>query len=240
MHPIRPHLKSVILANSLLNEHALFFSPASLLPFMTFLNNLADVAAHFFELGGHSLLAMRLAMALRCDVRTIMVNPTVSSLLEHLSDNVDAIDTAMDALIETLAESDSMTKHEQRILFMHLLDPNSNSYNMPFHVQFRKSIDVRANLAVVLESLSILRTRFADGKATSDVAVNIANLQEGDIDVFAPFVLERGPLCRFAVDEKKYIVKGSIHHHSIADGRSMVWRCCSRRFVPVSIDGDGN
>ena len=114
-----------------------------------------------------------------------MVNPTVSSLLEHLSDNVDAIDTAMDALIETLAESDSMTKHEQRILFMHLLDPNSNSYNMPFHVQFRKSIDVRANLAVVLESLSILRTRFADGKATSDVAVNIADLQDGDIDVFA-------------------------------------------------------
>ena len=49
---------------------------------------------NFFELGGHSLLAMRLAMALRCDVRTIMVNPTVSSLLEHLSDNVDAIDKA--------------------------------------------------------------------------------------------------------------------------------------------------
>ena len=46
MLPIRPRLKSVILANSLLNEHALFFSPASLLPFMTFLNNLADVWAH--------------------------------------------------------------------------------------------------------------------------------------------------------------------------------------------------
>ena len=111
-----------------------------------------------------------------------MVNPTVSSLLEHLSDNVDAIDTAMDALIETLAESDSMTKHEQCIFFVHLLDPNSN---MPFHVQFRESIDVRANLAVVLEDLPILRTRFADGKATSDVAVNIADLQDGDIDVFA-------------------------------------------------------
>jgi hypothetical protein len=67
---------------------------------------------------------------------------------------------------------------------------------MQFHVQFRESIDVRANLAVVLEDLPILRTRFADGKATSDVAVNIADLQEGDIDVFAPFDLERGPLCR--------------------------------------------
>ena len=77
-----------------------------------------------------------------------------------------------------------------------------------------------------------LRSRCADGKATSDVAVNIADLQEGAIDVFAPFDLER--------DKKKYIVKGSIHHHSIADGRSMVWRCCSRRFIPVSIDGDGN
>jgi len=117
MHPIRPHLKSVILANSLLNEHALFFSPASLLPFMTFLNNLADVAAHFFELGGHSLLAMRLAMALRCDVRKIMVNPTVSSLLEHLSDNVDAIDTAMDALIKTLAEWDNMTQSTSNACF---------------------------------------------------------------------------------------------------------------------------
>ena len=93
---------------------------------------------------------------------------------------------------------------------------------------------------MLLEDLPILRTRFADGKATSDVAVNIADLQVGDIDVFAPFVLERGPLCRFAVDEKKYIVKGSIHHHSIADGRFMVWRCCSRPFVLVSIGGDGN
>jgi hypothetical protein len=120
------------------------------------------------------------------------------------------------------------------MFFVHLLDPNSSySYSMQFHVQFRESIDVRANLlAVVLEDLPILRTLFADGKATSDVAVNIADLQEGAIDVFAPFDLER--------DKKKYIVKGSIHHHSIADGRSMVWRCCSRRFVLVSIDGDGN
>jgi hypothetical protein len=82
------------------------------------------------------------------------------------------------------------------MFFVHLLDPNSNSNSMQFHVQFRESIDVRANLAVVLEDLPILRTRFADGKATSDVAVNIADLQEGDIDVFAPFDLERGPLCR--------------------------------------------
>jgi hypothetical protein len=39
-------MKSVILANSLLNEHALVFCPASLLPFMTFLSNLVDVAGH--------------------------------------------------------------------------------------------------------------------------------------------------------------------------------------------------
>ena len=77
------------------------------------------------------------------------------------------------------------------MFFVHLLDPNSSySYSMQFHVQFRESIDVRANLlAVVLEDLPILRTLFADGKATSDVAVNIADLQEGDIDVFAPFDL---------------------------------------------------
>jgi hypothetical protein len=78
------------------------------------------------------------------------------------------------------------------MFFVHLLDPNSYSYSMQFHVQFRESIDVRANLlAVVLVDLPILRTRFADGKATSDVAVNIADLQEGAIDVFAPFDLER-------------------------------------------------
>ncbi len=39
-------MKSVILANSLLNEHALVFCPASLLPNMMFLSNLVDVAAH--------------------------------------------------------------------------------------------------------------------------------------------------------------------------------------------------
>ena len=57
---------------------------------------------------------------------------TVSSLLEHLSDYDDALDKTMDSWIETMTKLSGMTKHEQQMLFVHLLDPSGNSYNMLF------------------------------------------------------------------------------------------------------------
>ena len=177
----------------------------------------------FFELGGHSLLAMELAMKVKCDVREIMANSTVSGLLRHLgeSNNVNAV-RAMDAVIDALPESDMTTRHEQRMLYIYLSDPSSNSYNIPFHVQYNAAsgINLFGNVTMVLESIPILRTRFVGGEAICDVIVPIIDLKKEDIDVLAPFDLEKGPLCRFGVDEDNKIIKGCIHH-SIADGRSM-------------------
>eukprot|EP00560_Eucampia_antarctica_P002932 CAMPEP_0197841126 /NCGR_PEP_ID=MMETSP1437-20131217/45995_1 /TAXON_ID=49252 ORGANISM="Eucampia antarctica, Strain CCMP1452" /NCGR_SAMPLE_ID=MMETSP1437 /ASSEMBLY_ACC=CAM_ASM_001096 /LENGTH=391 /DNA_ID=CAMNT_0043450827 /DNA_START=94 /DNA_END=1266 /DNA_ORIENTATION=- len=131
--------------------------------------------------------------------------------------SLQSIDYSTDGLVE----SDNLTKHEQRMLFIHLTDPESNSYNIPFCVQFHESVNVYENLSLVLKRVPILCTRFtAQSKATSDVPLVIEDLQANDVDVLAPFDLENGPLCRFAVDKEKNILKGSIHH-SIADGRSM-------------------
>ena len=178
---------------------------------------------NFFGLGGHSLLAMKLAVALGCDVGQIMSNPTVSALVSELEHNTGSA-AYMDGLITSLPESSELTRHEQRMLFIHLSNRDSNSYNMPFCIKFvDEDINICANLALVLESLPILRTRFVDGKAISDASVVVReDLHENSdaIDVWAPFDLERGPLCRFAVDAEKNILKGCIHH-SIADGRSM-------------------
>ena len=38
----------------------------------------------------------------------------------------------MDSWIETMTKLSGMTKHEQQMLFVHLLDPSGNSYNMLF------------------------------------------------------------------------------------------------------------
>ena len=179
---------------------------------------------NFFELGGHYLRAMELAMALSCDVRLIMSNPSPLSLLDHLQQNRETNDT-MDKLIQNLVESDAMTRHEQQMLFIHLQDTNSNSYNMPFSVQFHDSIDVHSNLSIVLESMPIFSTRFVNGKAVCDIELVIKDLQEEDdgndnLRFLAPFDLQAGPLCWFDVDSKRNILKGCVHH-SISDGRSM-------------------
>ena len=61
------------------------------------------------------------------------------------------------------------------------------------------------------------------GKAVCDVKIVINDVQEQNHDntsFLAPFDLQCGPLCWFAVDREKNILKGCIHH-SIADGRSI-------------------
>ena len=149
-----------------------------------------------------------------------MLETSVSLLLDHVQQNKEGTDTPMDTLIQSLTETEELTKNEQRMLFIHLSNKTSNSYNIPLQVQFPKSIDIWTNLALVLDSLPIFSTRFANGKATNDARVTIKDMNDDDIDLMAPFDLESGPLCRFAVDSEKNVLKGCIHH-SICDGRSM-------------------
>jgi len=176
------------------------------------------VTDDFFEIGGHSLDAMQLAQKLSCSVQVLMANPTVESLLVEMN-RLDSMDSGID--IEALEDTDVLTRAESRLSFIQVNNPSSNAYNMPFRMQYAQSIDVHANLLRVLRDVPILRTRFVNGRAISDVDVNAIVLEEMSQDLLAaPFDVEEGPLCRFAIERDTNVLVGSFHH-SIADGRSV-------------------
>ena len=135
---------------------------------------------------------------------------------------------AMIKRINQIEDTYSMTHAEARMVFLQLSEPGSSTYNIPFSVQFDKNINVWANLTHIIENTPILQTRFYNNKAISDVSVVIKNENEEDsspIDVWSPFDVEKGPLCRFALNNKTNILTGCLHH-SIADGRSIALLLC--------------
>eukprot|EP00957_Ditylum_brightwellii_P191003 14543622-Ditylum_brightwellii.AAC.1 len=137
---------------------------------------------NFFELGGDSLLAMRLAQELSCEVRLILGFPTVSELLEqqHIWDAKEGDDSIVtsfqqkvDAMVDGLKELDVMTQAEKRMLFIHLQNPDSNAYNIPFRVKFDEDVDLRLKLQEVVNDTPLLRTRFVSGKAVVDIPMSL-------------------------------------------------------------------
>ena len=130
-------------------------------------------------------------------------------------------DTVPEARLERLQKyidrEKLMTKAEQRMLYIHLRDPSSTEYHVPFRYEFGEGFDLHGRLRRLIERTPILRTRFVDGEAVCDVEVGI---DEAEIDMWAPFDLVKGPLCRFGVQGR--VLTGCIHH-AICDGR----RACS-------------
>ena len=79
---------------------------------------------NFFDIGGHSILAMALAAALDCDVRLISSHPTPALLLAHLQ-CMEAASSRID--FSSLKEVDSLTRTEQRMLFIQLNNPDETT-----------------------------------------------------------------------------------------------------------------
>src|SRR6056300_644453 len=176
----------------------------------------------FQDLGGHSILAMKLAATLECDVRLITFHPTPASLLAHLQSLVSSPSVVDYASLKEVA---SLTRTEQRMVFIQLNNPNETTYNIPYCVQFAGDIDLLVNARRVVDSLPILRTRFVNGKALEDADVSVDDLTGADSSdiqrvLHCSFDMTTGPLCRFGVDRNTNILYACIHH-SIADGRSM-------------------
>ena len=131
----------------------------------------------FFEMGGHSLLAMQLAQKMSCSVATLMAYPTISGILQHAQQDVNE-ESAMSMMIDDLDDTDAMTHVEERMVFIQMSDPSSTAYNMPLYHEFDKDIDVRGNLTRIIEHTPILRTRFVNGRAISDVRVVVEDMKD--------------------------------------------------------------
>src|SRR5690349_9328143 len=127
---------------------------------------------NFFQLGGHSLLATQVVTRVR---EALQVELTVRSLFEHPI--LDQWSTDIEAtskngtqipLIRERINKDAgwapLSYAQQRLWFIHQLDPNSPAYDIPLAVRLRGILDIgalHATLTEVVRRHEALRTTFS-------------------------------------------------------------------------------
>ncbi|MEM7354378.1 MAG: condensation domain-containing protein, partial [Acidobacteriota bacterium] len=207
----------------------------------------------FFDLGGHSLLAtqvltrVRETFAAEIPLDTFFETPTVAGLAARL-DAAESVDTAL-APIEPVPRTEGpllLSFAQQRMWFLHQLDPVSTAYHLPFAVRLEGALDPVAlyhSLAEVVRRHEVLRTVFVevDGEPRQDIiATRSLTLPFVDLSVVTatqretvaqqlaqeligePFRLDHGSLLRvllLALDASRHVLVG-VMHHIVSDGWS--------------------
>ncbi len=205
---------------------------------------------NFFELGGDSLVATRVISRVRSvlgvelTIRALFENPTVAGLAQRVADAGRArrrlgVVVRPDAL--------PLSFGQQRLWFLHQLEPLSVAYNMPLAVRLRGVLDVavlQRCLDEVVARHEVLRTTFRilDGQpvqvVSEPVAVRVgledlSGLAEPERETQMrgwaarqarePFDLEAGPLLRvrlLRLGDTEHVLLITMHH-IVSDGWSL-------------------
>ncbi len=212
------------------------------------------VRESFFDLGGHSLLAtqvvsrIRAAFGIELPLRVLFEAPTVEGL-------APAVEAAMRSGMAPVPPIVPMERDgelplsfaQQRLWFIHQLEPESPAYNIPVAVRLTGRLDrraLRAALCGVAARHETLRTTFGDlaGEPVQRIAppvliavalIDLADLPAEALEAEArrliaeeerrPFDLTHGPLLRvelLRLDEQEHALLLTLHH-IISDGWSM-------------------
>ncbi|NMO21435.1 non-ribosomal peptide synthetase, partial [Pyxidicoccus fallax] len=209
--------------------------------------------ADFFALGGHSLSATRLvarvrqAFGVELPLAALFASPTVESLARVLSGHALARIPPLPAPTPRPADEPALlTFAQERLWFLHQLQPELRSYIIPEAVELRGALDVGAlegALRLVLERHASLRTVLISEEghpvprveplpsqvlhveevaaaADGTTAVPWARLVE---ESTRPFALEQGPLYRFRLFRlgAEHHVLLLVLHHVLVDGLSV-------------------
>ena len=203
------------------------------------------VTDDFFALGGHSLLATRLSTRLRSalgvdvPLRDLFAAPTVEAQA-RLVDARRAPAPAGRAPGADEEREDALSFGQQRMLFLHGLDPESPAYNMAVCRRLRGPLDagaLRHALAEVVRRHAPLRTTFEtgpDGRAAprahpaapvplpvETVAGATPEAREKEArrvaseEAHRPFDLARGPVLRarlLRLDAEDHLLLLCVHH----------------------------
>ncbi|HEU0077360.1 MAG TPA: amino acid adenylation domain-containing protein, partial [Longimicrobiaceae bacterium] len=221
------------------------------------------IHAGFFDLGGHSLLATRLVSQVReklgveLPLRSVFEAPTVAGLAERVDAGGPARDLpgerpARPAAAERIPRRAGggpapLSFAQQRLWFIHRLDPASPAYNMPRALRLRGALDVaalRRSLAEVVRRHEVTRASLVErGGEPVQVALPPAPVRPPAVDLSAlpaerreaeglrriaeegerPFDLERGPMLRallVRLGPEDWMVQFTMHH-VVSDGWSM-------------------
>ncbi|MEM1207365.1 MAG: amino acid adenylation domain-containing protein, partial [Acidobacteriota bacterium] len=205
----------------------------------------------FFDLGGHSLLATRMLSRLRSTLgvelplRDVFEAPTVSALTQRVeaAQRRARGQRPVPPIVPRPRSEDAaapLSFAQQRLWFLHQLDPDSPAYNMPTALRLRGDLDI-PRLERALSSLiarhESLRTSFRSdrGKPVQIIAEPAAVVLEprrvdGEEEAFRaagesslePFDLATGPLLRLGLlrlgPEEHWLL--FTFHHIVSDGWS--------------------
>ncbi|HEU0016458.1 MAG TPA: amino acid adenylation domain-containing protein [Longimicrobium sp.] len=202
----------------------------------------------FFDLGGHSLLGMQVLSRVRqrlgveLPVRAVFEAPTLAALAARIdAAREQAVLVPHPPLRPARRNAPvPLSFAQQRLWFLHQLEPESPFYNIPFAVRMSGALDVaalRRALAEMVRRHEALRTVFradAEGAvqvvepAPDEVPLPLADLRafprdwaEGEVlrlmadEAETPFDLRRGPLLRallIRAAEDEHVLSLNLHH----------------------------
>jgi len=212
--------------------------------------------ADFWELGGHSLLAMQVLSRLRArlgvelPVRALFDAPTAAALAARIdAARAEPLPAAAAPLRAERRSGPLPLSHAQeRLWFLHQLEPESPFYNIPFAVRMRGVLDgaaLRDALAAIVRRHEALRTTFhADASGSwqtihpppssfelplVDLRTLPAEWREGERrrllakEAARPFDLRRDPMLRgllVRLAEDEHVLALTLHH-AAGDGWSI-------------------
>ncbi len=212
------------------------------------------VEDNFFELGGHSLLAtqvvsrVREALQVEVALGELFESPTVAGLAEAVERERNAGRQVNSPPIEPVGRDRELplSYSQQRLWFIHQLEPGSAAYHLPLAVRLQGAMNVsalRQSLSEIARRHEVLRTKFdaRDGRPMQvidepgEIALPVWDISELKEDgrhqrvreivareTGRPFDLERGPMWRAALVR----LGGEDHallvclHHVASDGWS--------------------
>ena len=211
---------------------------------------LDDVGPHdsLFDLGGHSLTVTRLLARMRAElhadvpVDAFFDDPTIAGTLKLIEDCAPGLGDFALAVAAVPDRSVALSPAQERLWFLHELDPNDASYNMPVTVRIQGLLDVAAlerALDELVERHEMLRVEFGEsgGRTVQWIGGRRPALEHIDLaghelqharDLVAeranrPFALRAEPVVRLTLirltDDDHLL--GIVLHHIAADGWSL-------------------
>jgi amino acid adenylation domain-containing protein len=210
---------------------------------------------NFFALGGHSLLVTQLLVRLRSTfhielpIKSLFQSPTIAGIASTLAQVRQRGDGRDIPAIRPIKQTGTapLSFAQQRLWFLHQLDPDSTAYTIPtlLHITGDLQVDIlKTTLGEIIRRHETLRTTFAmehgnpqqviePSHEVSLLLIDLTHLSAEDAEntstqhiqneIRRPFDLQQGPLLRVQLLQMAahtYILLLNMHH-IIADEWSM-------------------